>query len=106
MLARRINALMPWPGSSVEVDGLPLKAGLADAIDGEGAAPGTVLGADDAGLRIATGAGVLRLRKLQRPGGKMLPAPEFLRGTKVPTGAVLPSHPMPPLVAPRPFPRV
>ena len=62
-------------------------------------------GADSDGLLVATGQGVLRLRKLQRPGGKMLPAAEFLRGFPVPAGMVLPSRPMPALVAAAPFPR-
>jgi methionyl-tRNA formyltransferase len=111
-LAARINGLMPWPACTVEINGQPLKLGLADAvpetchvISDKSAAPGTVLGTDAEGLLVATGRGVLRLRRLQRPGGRMLPAAEFLRGFPFAPGAVLPSRPMPPLVAPKPFPR-
>jgi methionyl-tRNA formyltransferase len=64
------------------------------------AAPGTVLGVDGEGLLVATGDGVLRL---QRPGGKMLPAAEFLRGFPIAAGTVLPSRPLPALVAKEPF---
>jgi methionyl-tRNA formyltransferase len=64
-----------------------------------------VLGTDASGLLVSTVTGNLRLRKLQRPGGKMLSAAEFLRGFPVAPGAVLPSRPMPFLVASRPFPR-
>jgi methionyl-tRNA formyltransferase len=39
-----------------------------------------VIGEDPLGLLVATGGGVLRVRRLQRPGGRMLGAPEFLRG--------------------------
>ncbi|MGH7996525.1 MAG: hypothetical protein ACREFX_09255 [Opitutaceae bacterium] len=53
------------------------------------------------GLLIATSAGLLRLRRLQRPGGRMLRAPEFLRGFPVAAGTRLFSRPMPPLVAAR-----
>jgi methionyl-tRNA formyltransferase len=60
-----------------------------------------VLGADAAGVLVATGEGVLRLRRLQRPGGRMLEAVEFLRGFPVPAGTVLPSSAMPPLVTRR-----
>jgi methionyl-tRNA formyltransferase len=67
-------------------------------------APGTVLGSDGEGLLVATGAGVLRVLRLQRPGGKMLPAAEFLRGFPIATGTVLPSRPLPTLVAKEPFP--
>jgi methionyl-tRNA formyltransferase len=67
--------------------------------------PGLVLGADAEGLLVATGRGVLRLLRLQRPGGRMLAAPEFLRGLAIPAGSVLPSRPMAPLVAAAPFRR-
>jgi len=67
---------------------------------------GQVLGADASGVLLATGAGVLRVRRLQRPGGRMLPAGEFLRGFPVSAGALLRSAPMPPLVAREPFPRL
>jgi methionyl-tRNA formyltransferase len=108
-LAARINGLNPWPGCSVEINGQPVKLGLADTchtLYDKRAAPGTVLDANADGLLVATGQGTLRLRLLQRPGGKLLPAAEFLRGFPVTAGTVLPSHPMPPLVAPAPFPRI
>lgn len=104
-LAARINGLNPWPGCSAEINGQVVKLGLADVcslIDYK--PPGTVLGADADGLLVATGQGTLRLRLLQRPGGKLLPAAEFLRGFPVAVGTVLPSLPMPPLVATVPFP--
>ncbi|HEY0943797.1 MAG TPA: methionyl-tRNA formyltransferase [Opitutaceae bacterium] len=115
-LAARINGLFPWPACSVEIAGQPVKLGLADVVSGSAGgppasdcgqtarAPGTILGADAEGLLVATGEGTLRVRNLQRPGGKMLVAPEFLRGFPVLTGTLLPSRPLPPLVAPQPFP--
>jgi len=108
MLAARINGLMPWPGCAVEINGQAVKLGLADVcslLDDKPAGPGVVAGADAEGLLVGTGQGILRLRKLQRPGGKMLPAPEFLRGWPVAAGTCLPSQPMSPLVAKAPFPR-
>jgi methionyl-tRNA formyltransferase len=105
-LAARINGLNPWPAAQVEWRGQPLKFVLADATAGGVAdsAPGTVLGADAEGLLIATGAGVLRVRRLQKPGGRMLAAAEFLRGSPVAEGTVFASRPMAPLVAAQPFP--
>lgn len=107
VLAARINGLMPWPGCAVEINGQPVKLGLADvsspSLDYK--LSGTVIGADAEGLLVGTGQGTLRLRQLQRPGGKMLPAAEFLRGWPVVAGTVLSSKPMPALVAPQPFPR-
>lgn len=106
-LAARINGLMPWPGCSVVINGQVVKLGLADSLAGPASArPGEVLGSDADGLLVGTGAGTLRLRLLQRPGGRMLPAADFLRGMPVALGTLLPSLPMPPLVAREPFPRV
>lgn len=109
VLAARINGLFPWPATSVEISGQPIRFGAADVcypIDDKQVVPGTVCGADAEGLLIATGRGVLRVLRLQRPGGRMLAATEFLRGFQVPTGAMLPSQEMPVLVASQPFPRV
>jgi methionyl-tRNA formyltransferase len=104
-LAARINGLFPWPACAVEIHGQSVKIGLADVAvprdAGEGGGHGAVLGADAHGLLIATADGMLRLRRLQRPGGRMLAAEEFLRGFAIPAGTKLPSHPMPPLVSAR-----
>lgn len=105
-LARRINSFMPWPACSVEIAGTPVKLGRAEFVAAAaGVAPGTVLDAAPDALQIATSDGVLRLLLLQRPGGKMLAAPDFLRGFPVAPGLVLGSQPMPALVGPVPFPR-
>lgn len=102
-LAARINGLFPWPGCVVEGDGLVLKLGLAEATGDAvaGAAPGTVLSADPDGIRVATGNGILRLLRLQRPGGRMLPAAEFLRGCPMAPGRLFASRPMTALVTRR-----
>lgn len=95
VLAARINGLFPWPSCAVEINGQPVKLGLADATgEASEGPPGAVLGADANGLLVATAQGVLRLRRLQRPGGKMLGAAEFLRGFPIALGTQLPSRPM------------
>lgn len=102
-LAARINGLFPWPATSFDLEGQPIKVGLADVATGQGgeagAQPGQVLGADADGLLVATGDGVLRMRRLQRPGGKLLPASDFLRGLPVAPGTLLPSAEMSPLLS-------
>jgi methionyl-tRNA formyltransferase len=103
-LAARINGLFPWPACAVTIGGQSVKLGLADALGGTGEA-GAALGADAHGLLVGTGNGILRLRQLQRPGGRLLAAADFLRGFPVPVGTVLASHPMPPLVSAAPFRR-
>jgi methionyl-tRNA formyltransferase len=109
-IAARINGLMPWPGCATEFGGQPLKLGLAEVchlLYDKSGAPGTVLGTDAQGVLVACGgSSVVRLRQLQRPGGKMLPAAEFLRGCPIPAGTVLPSRAMPPLISDKPFPRL
>lgn len=105
-VAARINGLFPWPGCSFEYAGQTIKLGGAEAA-GAGAGqgpPGEVIGLDGDGLCIRTGAGAVRLLRLQRPGGKMLSAPEFLRGFPIPPGTVIGSRPMPGLVTDRPVP--
>jgi len=107
VLAARINGLNPWPGCSVVISGQAVKLGLADEYHPVNDTPhfaGTVLGPDADGLLVGTGGGTLRLRRLQRPGGRMLPAEQFLRGFPVAPGTRLASAPMPPLVGPAPFP--
>jgi methionyl-tRNA formyltransferase len=102
-LAARINGLFPWPACAVEINGQAVKLGVADAVQqpATSGVAGEVIGGDGDGLLVATGAGALRLRRLQRPGGKMLNAAEFLRGFPVAVGTRLPSKPMPPLVSVR-----
>lgn len=102
-LAARINGLHPWPGCHCEFGGQTLRLGgasLAPDIDGGNTPPGTRLATADTRLCLATGQGALELTRLQRPGGRMLPAADFLRGFEIPTGAVVPSQPMTSLITP------
>lgn len=103
-LAARINGLFPWPACAVPIDGQTVKLGGAGVLAG-GAAPGVVAGCEAGGLVVGTGEGRLHLHRLQRPGGRMLPADEFLRGFPIAPGTVLPSAAMPALVASAPFRR-
>lgn len=111
-VAARINGLFPWPSCSIELLGQVVKLGLADVTNVAGnlmgysaAKPGEVLGADRDGLLVKAGEGIVRLRKLQRPGGKMLAAGEFLRGFPVAPGTIASSKPMPAIVSTQPFRR-
>jgi methionyl-tRNA formyltransferase len=100
VLMRRINGLFPWPGISLQIGGLVIRCGLAEVGPDEGVdKPGLILGSDDKGLLVAAGAGTLRILNLQRPGGKMLPALDFLRGHPVERGVVIESVRMPVLVS-------
>lgn len=91
VLDRKIRAYNPFPGAvlhSADKPNKPIKIWQATMVDGHGA-PGTVLAADSSGVVMACGEGALRLEVLQAPGGKRLPAGEFLRGHPLVVGSIL-----------------
>lgn len=82
-LARRVRAFNPFPGASVSLPGLdePIKVWQADAIDETSDKPaGELVRANQSGVDLATGQGVLRLLELQKPGGKRQSAAMFVQG--------------------------
>jgi methionyl-tRNA formyltransferase len=83
-LARKVRAFNPFPGATAQAGGVTaagvtVKIWNAEAVDRKGQ-PGQVLSADAQGIVVACGEGALRLTELQKPGGKRLPAGEFLKG--------------------------
>ena len=77
------RAVTPWPGATTSFRGkrvLVVRA-LAEA-GGAGAAPGTLLGTDDDGLRVACAEGVLRVTRLKPEGRAELDAAEWARGAR------------------------
>ncbi|ODS57726.1 MAG: methionyl-tRNA formyltransferase [Agrobacterium sp. SCN 61-19] len=87
-----IRGLSPFPGAwtEIEVNGKPervklLASHLAEK-DKVLAAAGTAL---DEHLTIACGTGAISLVRLQKAGGKVLNAEDFLRGTPLPKGTVI-----------------
>ncbi|WP_112526842.1 methionyl-tRNA formyltransferase [Phyllobacterium trifolii] len=86
----RIRGLAPFPGAWCEMEiGEELeRVKLLRSILATGVGdPGAVLGDD---LRIACGEGAIRLRSLQRAGGKVMDGLEFQRGAKIAQGTRLP----------------
>jgi methionyl-tRNA formyltransferase len=80
VLARRVRAFNPFPGAHAQAGATTVKIWHAAPVDGTGE-PGQVLAADaQRGIVVACGSGALRLTELQKPGGKRLPAAEFLKG--------------------------
>jgi methionyl-tRNA formyltransferase len=89
LLHRKIRALNPWPVACTMWRCAMLRIWEVAALEpapSVTAAPGTVLAADADGLRVQTGAGVLRLTQLQAAGGRALPAREFLNGVRLTAG--------------------
>jgi methionyl-tRNA formyltransferase len=79
-LQRQIHAFNSWPVAQTRLHDQVIRiwrASVADAAVSP-ARPGSILVADTAGILVATGHGVLRILELQRPGGKILPAADFI----------------------------
>ncbi|WP_460456235.1 methionyl-tRNA formyltransferase [Arenimonas alkanexedens] len=78
-LANRVRAFNPWPVAEAELAGERLRIHAASALtQAHGQAPGTVLAAGRDGIDIACGDGVLRLRQVQREGGRPMPVGDYL----------------------------
>lgn len=81
-IERQVRAFNPWPVAETLLDGERLRLWRARAVaaDGTAALPGTVLGLRDGAMHVACGRGVLAVEELQPPGGRAMPAADFLRG--------------------------
>jgi len=80
-LADKVRAFNPWPMAEAMVAGERLRLHGAIALEqAHAATPGTLLRASRDGLDVACGAGVLRIRVLQREGGKAITAADYLNG--------------------------
>ena len=88
---------------------MDLKLGHVEAFDDAALpcdlVPGTVILREKSELVLATGKGFLRVHSLQRPGGRMLSAKDFLTGLKIPAGTLIESREMIPLSRSTPWPR-
>ncbi|WP_321922822.1 methionyl-tRNA formyltransferase [Paraburkholderia guartelaensis] len=88
-LARQIRAFDPFPGGAATLDGAQLKLWAAEPVErsaGAAGEPGEILEVSPAGVVVGCGEGALRLTQLQKPGGKRLPAREFLAGMPLAVG--------------------
>ena len=82
-LANKVRAFNPWPMAEAQVAGERLRIHAAVAVPRErDASPGTLLAAGRDGLDIACGEGALRIRTLQRDGGKAITAADFLNARR------------------------
>ena len=86
---RQVRAFNPWPVAETRWNGQQLRIWQAMALPGEAAEqPGTVLGGDGNGIRVATGEGVIALLRIQLAGRRAVSAAEFINAHRV-DGAVL-----------------
>ena len=83
VLANKVRAFNPWPMAEGQVAGERLRIHAAVAIPRErDAAPGSLLAAGREGLDVACGEDALRIRTLQREGGKAITAADFLNARR------------------------
>ena len=92
VIERRVRAFDPFPGASTQASGTVIKiwnSEIDSALRLSNAGCGQIVSVNDAGVTVACGGGALRLTELQRPGGKRLPAREFLAGFALAPGQML-----------------
>lgn len=91
-IERCVRALTPAPGACTLLNGEILKVldcEIDSNISNDNKREGRILQVNDAGISVACGMGALRLTRLQRAGGKPLPARDFLRGFALEPGMEL-----------------
>lgn len=82
-LERKVRAFNPWPVAEATLGGERLRIHGAIAIEvAHPATPGSVLAAGRDGIDVACGEGALRIRVLQREGGKAITAADFLNARR------------------------
>lgn len=91
-IGRHIRALTPFPGASTTLEGELIKL-ISYEIDSlnrfSNKRCGQILSVNPEGITVACGEGALRLKALQRAGGKRLAAADFVRGFPLSAGMVL-----------------
>lgn len=91
-IVARHRGVALWPGTSFAFAGERVKVMALEprAFEDAGASePGTVLGLDDAGVRVATGRGVVLLVRVKPPGKREMPARAWANGRAVKAGTRL-----------------
>lgn len=76
-IARRVRAFTPWPTVELEWGGQWIKVHQAEVVPGSGP-PGTRIDAPRDRLVVACGQDALSLRRVQRPGGRVVSAADYL----------------------------
>jgi methionyl-tRNA formyltransferase len=82
-LERKVRAFDPWPVAEAEIAGEKVRIWAARTRDSglgtrDSAKPGEIVAASRDGIDIACGEGVLRILKLQRAGGRVVSAADYL----------------------------
>jgi methionyl-tRNA formyltransferase len=79
VLDRKIRAFNPWPVAEAVIAGERVRIHAAEPVDAQGA-PGEPVRASRSRLAIACGDGALAILKLQRAGGRVIDAADYVNG--------------------------
>jgi methionyl-tRNA formyltransferase len=82
-LANQVRAFHPWPVAEADIGGERVRIHGAVALPlAHAQAPGSLLFAGRGGIDIACGDGALRIRVLQREGGKAITAADYINARR------------------------
>ncbi len=84
-IARKVHAFNPWPVAFVGGGDSAIRIWEANVLSNENKSnltPGTIVEASAHGIDIATAKGVIRLQKLQLPGGRVLSVADIMNSRK------------------------
>jgi methionyl-tRNA formyltransferase len=84
-IERAVRGFNPWPVAEGRLDdGRRLRIWEAGQVAGEAqAAPGSIIATDSGGIVVATGRGLIELRRIQPPGSRAMTTAEFLAAHSV-----------------------
>jgi len=86
----QLRALSPQPGGYTTIDGVKVKLYHTHVTENGATRPaGEVQRADNQGLWVQTGDGILVIGEMQKAGKKRMPVVEYLRGNSLKTGTLL-----------------
>lgn len=86
-ISQKIRAFNPWPTTTTTIGGKPIRIHHAEVLNQNSEQQwGTIINICSDGIDIQTGSGVIRVNQLQKPGGKILSARDFLNGFRLKTG--------------------
>lgn len=80
-IERQVRAFIPWPMAHATLNDERIRLWDTQILATESsAAPGTIIDTSAEGVDVATGNGVLRITRLQLPGGKPMDANDIVNG--------------------------
>jgi methionyl-tRNA formyltransferase len=81
-LSRKIRAFNPWPVAYFYLNDVPVRVLQAMVIKNQTGQAGEIVQVAKAGIDVATGSNVLRLQKIQFPGGRVLAIADVLNARR------------------------